>query len=112
MTLLVPESGVEKSDVPLGRPSVVVAAASPGATDHPARGRTDGSANHNTRYPPAVEGASVLNDSATLVVGRSKRPLAKIAANGTAATTSAATESPAANWRHPKPAWRRSFSSA
>ena len=93
--MLVPASGVVKSVSPPGTPLVDVAASSPGATDHPASGRTDGSASHSTRYPPTFEGATVLNDSATLVVGKSKRPLPKIAKKGTAATTNAVTATPA-----------------
>ena len=42
---------------PPGSPFVDVAAASPGATDHPASGRTEGSPSHRTRYPPTFEGA-------------------------------------------------------
>ena len=49
MTLLVPESGDEKSDVPDGSPFMDVAALSPGATDQPASGSTEGSPSHKTR---------------------------------------------------------------
>ena len=112
MTLLAPASGGLKSVEPPGRPFMDVAASSPGATDHPASGSTEGSPNHSTRYPPAVLGARVLSDSATLEVGRSKRPEPRLWRNGRLATTSVATESPAATCRHPNPASRRSCSSA
>ena len=112
ITSLVPESGGAKRVSPPGRPLVDVAASSPGATVQPAIGKTEGSPNHNTRYPPAVDGASAPRDSATLVVARSKRPLPKLARKGRTATTRVSTETPAAICRHPKPTSRRSCSSA
>src|SRR5277367_4680136 len=96
MTSLVPESGGLKSVAPPGSPSVDVAASSPGATVQPARGTTEGSPSHKTRYPPAELGARAESDSATLVVGKSKRPLPRLCRNGRLATTMVAIDKTAA----------------
>ena len=111
-TSLVLESGGENRVDPDGNPFIVVAAASPGATDHPATGRTVGSPSQSTRYAPVLFGASELSDWATLFAGRLKRPLAELSRNGAVLMTSIETSSPAKICRHPKPACRRSFSSA
>src|ERR1700722_2607827 len=96
MTSLAPESGELKRVDPPGSPSVDVAASSPGATAHPARGTTEGSPSHSTRYPPAELGARAERDSATLFVGRSKRPLPRLCRKGRLATAMVATDKTAA----------------
>src|ERR1700689_93036 len=95
-TSLVPESGGLKRVDPPGSPLVDVAASRPGATVQPASGTTEGSPSQSTRYPPASLGASAERDSATLVVGRSNRPLPRLWRNGRLATAMVAIDKTAA----------------
>jgi len=80
-TLLVPSRRREERGPPAVRSSTSRRRA--GRTDHPARAARRVSEPQHAY--PGRRRRNVLSDSATLVVGRSNRPLAKIAANGTAA---------------------------